>query len=359
MKRFLLLTALAGTLAAAERTSVTAEAAFQQMVQALALGYSDEAIAYEADNLELTERLDDSSVQVIERQGAGPLALRAIESLRRRAAALPAPAQSPVTLQPVLDAAAEHALLAKMAAYASNYLRGLPDFLCSETTRFFVSGKPPADLTKKTKFRSTAKWRLDQTITEDVGYYGGMEHHHTRLVDDVADTRPIQKIRSSYSRGEFGEVLGLTFAEDSKAQFHWDHWENREGKRIAVFAYAINREDSQYMVCCASLGTVTVNGFPRRELKSWASAYRGLLYSDAETGAIERFTLRNVDIPTWVDMDAAGNWLDYKEVNLNGQTYRLPTRAVHHTQTRNYQTRDEIEFSNYRKFTAESNIIFR
>ena len=345
--------------AGAERTAVSASGAYQQIVQSLSLGYSDEAIAYEVDGLESTERLDDSSIKVIERQGAGPLTLHAIDALRHRSAGLPAPVQTPVTLEPLLQPEVEQALIEKMAAYASNYLRSLPDFLCSETTHFFLSGKPPANLTKKTKFKTTAIWRLDQTVTEDVGYYHVAEHHHTLLVDNVADSRPIQKIRSNYSRGEFGEVLGLTFDPASKAQFHWDHWENRGQKRLAVFWYSVARENSEYTVCCASMGTITVNGFPQKQLKSWASAYRGFLYADPDTGAIERFTLRNVDIPTWVDMDAAGNWLDYTEVNLNGQTYRLPSKAVHHTQVRNYRTRDEIEFSNYRKFTAESTIIFK
>ena len=359
MKCFFLVLAATCAIASAERTSVSAGDAFQQIVQSLALGYSDEAIAYEVDNLELTERLDDSSLRVIERQGAGPLALHAISTLRGRATSLPAPSRTPVILEPVLEGGAEQALLEKMAAYASNYLHSLPDFLCSETTRFFISGKPPSDPGKKTKFKNTAKWRLDQTITEDVGYYGGSEHHHTRLVNDVPDTRPIQKIRSNYSRGEFGEVLGLTFDPASKAQFRWDHWENRRQKRLAVFSYSVTRENSQYVICCASTGTITVNGFQQRQLKSWVSAYRGLLYSDPDTGAIERFTLRNVDIPGWVDLDAAGNWLDYTEVNLNGQTYRLPAKAVHHTQIGNYRTRDEIEFTDYRKFTTESTITFK
>lgn len=358
MKPFLILLAAAYAVAGTDRTSVTAGAGFQQIIQSLALGYSDEAIAYDVGNLELTERLDENSLKVIERQSPGPLAVQAIATLRQHAAGLPAPAQPPVTLEPVLEGAAEQALLAKMAGYASNYLHNLPDFLCSETTRFFLSGKQPSNL-KKTKFKSTAKWRLDQTITEDVGYYGGSEHHHTRLVDDVPDTRPIQKIRSNYSRGEFGAILGLTFDPAGKAQFHWDHWENSGQKRLAVFSYSITRENSQYVVCCASTGTVTINGFQQRQLKSWASAYRGLLYADPDTGAIERFTLRNVDIPSWVDMDAAGNWIDYSEVNLSGQPYRLPAQAVHHTQIRNYQTRDEIEFSNYRKFTADSTITFK
>jgi hypothetical protein len=356
---FLIFLLVTCALAGPERTSVGAGDAFQQIVQSLALGYSDEAIAYEVDNLELTECLDDSSLKVIERQGAGPLALRAIEALRKRAASRPLPGQPPVILEPLLAASDEQALLHKMAAYASNYLHSLPDFLCTETTRFFLSGKPPSDLGKKTKFKSTAKWRLDQTITEDVGYYGAAEHHHTRLVDNVPDARPIQKLRNNYSRGEFGEVLGSTFDHASKAQFQWDHWENRGRHRVAVFSYAITRENSQYIVCCASTGAITVNGFRQTQMKSWASAYRGLLYADPDTGSIERFTLRNTDIPAWVDMDSAGNWIDYTEVNLNGQTYRLPAKAVHHTQVRNYQTRDEIVFSDYRKFSADSTITFK
>lgn len=359
VKALLILLTVSGAIAGPERTSVSAADAFQQIVQSLALGYSDEAMAYQVDNLELTERLDDGSLQVMERQGAGPLALHALDVLRRRAAGLPAPAQPPVVLEPVLEAGQEQVLLNKMAGYASNYLHSLPDFLASETTRFFLSGSPPSNLNKKTKLKSTAKWRLDQTITEDLGYYGGAEHHLTRLVDNVPDNRPIEKIRANYSRGEFGEVLGLTFDPASKAQFHFDHWENRLAKRLAVFSYSITRENSQYLVCCASTGTITVNGFPRRQLKSWASAYRGLLYTDPATGAIERFTLRNRDIPSWVDVDALGNWLDYTEVILNGQAYRLPAKAVHHSQLRNYQTRDEIEFSNYRKFSADSTITFK
>ena len=103
---------------------------------------------------------------------------------------------------------------------------------------------------------------------------------------------------------------------------------------------------------------MTINGVSRRQYKSWISAYRGFVYADGDTGCIVRFSFRNVEIPAGYRLRDSRNLVEYSSVALGGKSFWLPIRAVHYTRREEGRTRDEIQFSNYRKFGADTNITF-
>jgi hypothetical protein len=130
------------------------------------------------------------------------------------------------------------------------------------------------------------------------------------------------------------------------------------GQRVAVVSFSVDRDHSQYWVCCVRTGSMTVNGVRRERLRRWNSAYRGLIYANADTGIILRLAFRNVDIPNEYNLQDARNLLNYSVVKLGEKSFWLPTAAVHFTVAEGSRARDEIRFSNYRKLGAESTITF-
>ena len=258
-----------------------------------------------------------------------------------------------------IDDAQQKTILAKITDYAAHYVGTLPNMSCTETTRFTSSGHESGLLgARKPAAKLADGWRLEDTLVEDVDYYEGTETYHTRKLNGAVENRPIARLRGAFSRGEMGSVLGQTFEPASQAQFEWDHWENLHGRRVAVFRFSIDRDHTQYWVCCVSTGSMTVNGVTRRRFKKWMSAYRGFVYADPDSGSILRFTFRNVEIPAEYNLQDARNLMEYSTVTLSGRSFLVPNRAIHYSRSEKGQMRDEILFTNYRMFGADSNISF-
>jgi hypothetical protein len=355
---------------------MSAEDIFQLVSTALAGDDNDEACARRIEAIELSEQLSGDAIQVLKAEGAGPLTLQALDELQARSADLPPPAEPVIIAEASPTPERQQEMLTKITDYALGYLSTLPNMSCTETTRFSSYGTA-SDLAGSRKGRENSPdgWRLEDTVVEDVDYAEGVETYRTRTLNGAPEDRPVTDIRGSYSRGEFGSVLQVTFAPASQTRFQWDHWERLRRQRVAVFSYSIDRAHSHYWVCCNSMGSMTINGVRREQRQTWTSAYRGYVYADADTGIIVRFTLRNVDIPPDYNMVDARNLLDYSPVTLAGQQFWLPVSGIHYSRSATGRRRltskklghppdspsrwrDEIQFSNYRRLGAESTITF-
>jgi hypothetical protein len=350
---------LMGAVRGSDVRRVSAGETFQLVSTFLAGDDSDEAGARQVESLQLSEQLSGDVVQILKGEGAGPLTVRALDEQRARSAGLPAPAQPVAVIDAGIDEDQQKALLARITAYALGYVDALPNMSCTETTRYSSSGRVSGIRgSRKPQARLPDGWRLEDTVVEDLNYTEGMEDYHTRTLNGVPNTRPITEIRGAYSRGEFGTILAITFGPYSQARFEWDHWESLQGRRVAVFRYSVEQARSQYSVCCVATGSVTVNGVKRQQFKHWVSAYQGFVYADPDSGNIVQFTFRNVDIPAEYNLRDSRNLVEYAEVTLGGRSFLLPTRAIHFTRSGDGRTRDEIQFSDYRKFGADSTIQF-
>jgi len=345
---------LAALASGAQPVRLSVEDVLRIAVEAVAGDNGDEETAEELKHAALSERLGDEPVEIIRKSGVGPRTLSALEELKQESAGLPLPKTPTALLQPVPEPSQQQEMIQKMSAYASTYIHSLPNFLCVETTRFFQSGKAG----KNFREGDRGSWRLDQTVTEELRYHGGAEEYQTQKVDDKPSHIPIRQLRSSFSRGEFGTVLGMTFEPASAARLDWDHWETIDHRRLTVFRFDVDRAHSLFRVCCISTGERTVNGVRKREMKEWVAAYRGLVYADPESGVIERFSFQNVDIPEGYNIDDARTLVEFSPVSIDERVAWLPRKAIHYARKGGFRSRDEITFSNYRSFAARATIQF-
>ncbi len=348
---------LCANAAAAPVRSASAEEVFQLVSTALATYYADRDLADELDKTALTDRLPADAIAVLRREGIGPSTLSSLESLRERSASLPAPSAALVDLS-IPSVTDQRDIFHRIDTFARGYVKSLPNFFCVSATRFVESGKR-TDRNAGAVDKHAA-WKHPQIITEEVRYVDGADSYKTTLVNGKPDGRPMAEIRTAYTRGDFGSMLTITIDPASGAHFFWDHWELLHGQRVAVYRYSVDQERSQYRVCCTSAGNVTRNGFVLTENRrtAWMSAYRGYLYAMAESGAVVRQTVENVDIPTTSDLSEGRHLFEYSRVNLNGTDYWLPTHAVHYIRDAGYRWESEIEFSKYHKFGADTSITF-
>jgi hypothetical protein len=86
----------------------------------------------------------------------------------------------------------------------------------------------------------------------------------------------------------------------------------------------------------------------------------GLVYIDSETKDVMRLDCDADSIPGDFPLKGATRTLDYGSVDVGGRSFLLPLRAEVRMMPRDrpLQTRNEVEFGDYRKFTGESTISF-
>jgi len=344
MKRFavVLLAVPLMILAGGPSERMKGEDIFQMVSAALSVDDSDGVIADRLRRVEPAEQFPEEAVRVLQELGAGQRTVKALEAISAASKSLPA---APVPAARATPPADVTALLARMTDYVAAHIEQLPNMSCTQTTQFYGrSGKSP--------------WRADDLVVQTVEFVDGEENYRTVRVNGNADSRPVETVRGASSKGEFGSILAHTFDPSSDANFQWDHWESLHGAQVAAFRYAVDQRHSKFRVWSRNVGAITVHGVTRPIERHWISAYRGLVYADPGTGVVVRFTFQNVDPPSGVDFQDGRNVVDYASAVIGGKSYWLPKSVVHYARYGESRTRDEIEFSNYRRFDAESTILF-
>jgi hypothetical protein len=94
--------------------------------------------------------------------------------------------------------------------------------------------------------------------------------------------------------------------------------------------------------------------------KGYAPAYTGAIWIDKETRRVVRIEQRTEAMPPDFPYSKAESTLDYDFVRIEGKQYLLPVHSENLSCHRGSVdcTRNDIEFRNYRKFTADSNVKF-
>ena len=238
---------------------------------------------------------------------------------------LPPPAPSP---------AGQTSLLSSIRQYAERYVNNLPDFICEQVTRQFEAGRKPKH------------WHQGDTLTAKLVYNEGREERTLEFVNN----RPVGMQARFWHRplvteGEFGMLMERVFGSITDTGFSWAGWQLSGDRWLAVFDYQIDKQHSTLSLTLGDLAKATV-------------PYHGSIYADAATGAIWRITSNPSDIPPELRTKSIETTIDYNSVNIGGQSYILPAKATVLLVTPSNNIRNEIEFTKFRKFEAESRITY-
>jgi len=301
------------------------------------LRHPDGQLAAYLRKVELSERLDDRTIEELQGLGAGPRTVEALRALRDASRDLPppaAPAAKPAAPAiPPPSPAEQQRILQEVREYATNYVRSLPDFICTQVTRRYVD---PTGL----EF-----WSQQDVITARLTYFEHREDYKVVLINNRPTNISYDNLGGATSTGEFGSMMRELFAPETQARFRWERWATLRGRRTHVFSYQVDQPRSKWHISYQK----TLEIVP---------AYRGLVYVDQDTLAVVRITLEAVGIPPDFPIQQASTVLDYDFVDIAGRQYWLPLRAVVRMREGKLLVRNEVEFRLYRKFAAEATITY-
>ncbi len=199
-------------------------------------------------------------------------------------------------------------------------------------------------------------WKLLDTIEEQLTYFDGRERYKMLHVNGKPPNASGigQGVTSS---GEFGSTLRDIFDPASGTAFTWERFEELRGRTMDVFSFRVDRAHSAAALNVSGVATVV--------------SYRGLVYADRDRKTVLRISTK-ADSPEGSPLQNVTHLLDYGHALIGREDFllplhgelrlRMPEQLLRDSQkrlrARMIAIRNEVDFSNYRKYAADSAIRF-
>lgn len=219
-------------------------------------------------------------------------------------------------------------LAAKIRAATAEWLEHLPDFICDQTNRRMVS----VDMGRS--------WRATDTHEVEVTYTQGRERYRLLRLNGVSVLgEQASNARTLGSAGEFATSLKTLLDPGTAPEFR----DGGKDHNLRKLTFRVQAERSRW-----SVGTdVRIN-----------PAYQGSISVEEKTGRVHRIAMLSREFPRDFAVQNVAHATDYGAVEIGGQPFLLPARSlVEACNDKGRCQRSVIEFTNYRKFTAESKIM--
>lgn len=245
------------------------------------------------------------------------------EGLTRESASSAAPAgAAPIASNDPID-------LARQAAW--EFSQKLPNFICTQLT------------TRNSSMTRPVNWKYEDRVEAELLYIDGREDYRNLKRNGKPIRKGSPEDTGQWSSGEFGTVLLDILSSSTNATFT-----RRKGAvfgttMVDVYDYTVQQPNSHWQI---------------RYGPTIKPAYKGSLWIDPKTSRVMRIEMSAVKLPDTYEMDVVEVTVDYGWVKIGTDRYLLPTRSENLSCRRGtfYCSRNEIEFRDYRKFTAESTI---
>jgi hypothetical protein len=244
------------------------------------------------------------------------------------------------------------ALIENSREKALAYAHSLPDFVCTELIHRYSAYAPPIRGLGRSRGTPSAiaapKWTSTDKLTVKLSYFQQREEHKLVLVNDKPTDQQYETLTGGIGTGEFGGTLQSIFDLATATSFQWESWKNVRRHHAAVYAYKVDLAHSRYVVAMGAPGNVryAIVGF------------HGILELDRETGEVLHFTYVADDIPKRVKLDQVIAAVDYDFADVGGRSYLLPAHCETEIHTAELSVRNDMDFREYRKFSADSSIEF-
>jgi len=304
---------------------------------AIASHYPDKEVAAQVAHIRLSNRLDQATVDELQRLGALPKTVEALRQLAKESAALPvAPVKMQTTVAPPPAPSLEEQgrLISEIREHALSYSQNLPNYICLQQTKRHVDPT------------GTKSWQLADRVLERLTYYEQKENYKVVTINDkiVTNDMPHEKLPGAKSSGEFGSILRQIFEPDTQTEFQWEKW-TRIGSRVMyVFSYRVRQP--RYGI---------LHEDSKREIHV---GYHGLIYADRQTKDVMRITLECDDIPPDFPIHEVSLRLDYDFTDISGQEFLLPYHSELHSREGKFLVWNETDFRGYNKYGADTKISF-
>lgn len=299
---------------------------------------TDKQVAKDLSKVKLSERLDDRTVETLQSEGAGPETVGQLLLLRDRSFGLPRPAK-PAIPEPPAPSPAEQVQIWNAAHENSlSYTASLPDFICSEVVRRYTDPD------------NKGGWRLADTLVLKLTYFDREEEYKLITVNNHSTRLSYEQMGGAITEGEFGSMLSSIFALKARTNRTWDHWTLLRSRPTHVYAFSITPANSEYQITAGSVD--------RKEENRVTAGQRGYVYIDASTNMVVRVIAAAYGIPADFSVQKVILLLDYDFLDVGGKHYLLPLHSETLLDAPPFQHRNETDFLQYRKFSADATITF-
>jgi len=226
-------------------------------------------------------------------------------------------------------------VIAKAREVAEQFSGNLPNFFCQQVTTRYQSDHPKTG------------WDALDVVTADVAYEDGKESYKNIKVGNKTVNKNMEDIEGTRSTGEFESILEEILNPGTGATFRRTGTETVHGRTAYVFKFEVPRERSHWRIEAPS--------------QLYYPAFSGSIWIDKQTSRALRIEQQARQMPLLFPFDTMETATDYDFVRLSSpEQFLLPVNAEVLGCVRGSRlcTRNRIEFRNYRKFGAQSDITF-
>jgi hypothetical protein len=323
--------------ACAGQSPLTAEQLIAFVKSSIERKMTDAEIARYLRTVKMSQRLSESQFEDLLTAGLGQRSLQALHAIQDQSQSLPqadAPMVKAAPLPPPPTLAEQGAIIADVREYALNYSRSLPNFLCAQQIK------------RRGAAAGTNEFHDQDTLLVRLSYFEQKEDYRLITVNDRPASGSFQELGGSTSTGEFGTMLRQIFEPASHTRFDWMRWTQWHGKLTMVFHYTVDQAHSRWEL-----------DYLRRE--HLVPGYSGDVFLDKNTHVVMHMTQRADGIPAAFPIQLAETILDYEYRDIGGREFLLPVRAQMDMTSDGTRTRNETEFRNYQKYSADAVITFK
>ena len=352
--RVFLLALVCASLALGQMTMTVAQ--LQQFIHTSAKNkYPDKQVVVYLKKYKLTEQLTDRDLMAMVTEAAGPLTADALKLMQHDSRNLPLPAGAatdgvampagaakpaqqevkpvPRPAPPLKD---QERIIEEAREVALSYTKKLPDFICLQSTRRLVDRN------------GSGYFQQYGTLAERLSYFDQKEEY--KIISVNGDPAAAQKSRESLggaiSSGEFGSMLREIFEPETEAEFHFERWGNWHGHICYVYNYHVAKSNSRWTIDW------------EHGAQTYRPAYSGLIYIERDAPVVIKVTLVSEGIPSSFPIQEAQSSLEYEYQEISGQQFLLPVRSEMTMRDSKAISKNEVEFRNYRKYSADAVIKF-
>jgi hypothetical protein len=268
------------------------------------------------------------------RPGAGPLHLQNARAASQPVAPADDNAPPAANARRYNGASADDPLIEKVRTATFEFSDKLPNFICQE----FMS--------RYSRYSDLSGWQPLDVISAEIIYEGGQETYRNLKINDRPTDKKMTELSGSWSTGEFATTLNDLFHPSTGARFRSVGASVPPEPNGQVYDFDVPKETSHWHVQIGEQSTIP--------------AYHGSIWIDPATSRVLRVEIQARNLPSGFAMDIVESAVDYAWVRIGTDTVLLPSHAESLGCQRGTKScsRNIIDFRNYRKYTADSKIIF-
>lgn len=244
-----------------------------------------------------------------------------------------APGEKPAADPPKTAAAQEPASLIERAREAAfEFTDSLPNFICDELVTRYQSDRRVPD------------WKYIDRVEVELLYVDGKEDYRNIRRNGKLLKKGSPEDSGTWSTGEFGSILADIFSPSTNAKFRRRGSSTAAGMIADVYDYSVEQPNSHWQI---------------RFGRTVKPGYSGSLWIDPKTARVLRIEMGTRKLPADYEIDTVETVMDYSWVTISGKKHLLPVKSESLSCMRGTFncTKNEIEFKNYRQFTAESQVL--